>query len=103
MPATKHMNAVGRRRFTAAMFGFAITAIFVSYQMLTDLQSPIQRDSALMIVFVILCPPSLLSIAFGPEVGTNHFYFLWIVIALLNAGLYATVRALVARRLHHPD
>jgi cell division protein FtsW (lipid II flippase) len=103
MPATEHMKALGRRHFTAAMFGFAIAAIFVSYQMLTDLQSPIQRDSALMIAFIVLCPPSLLSIAFDPEVGTNHFYFLWTVIALLNAGLYATVRALVGRRLQHPD
>ena len=85
------------------MFGFAITAIFVSYQLLTDSQSPIQRDSALMVVFIVLCPPSLLSIAFDPEIGTNNFYFLWTVIALLNAGLYATIRALVARRLQHPD
>jgi hypothetical protein len=97
------MSAIRRRHFTAAMFGFAITAIFVSYQLLTDSQSPIHRDSSLMVVFVVLCPPSLLSIAFDPEVGTNNFYFLWTVIALLNAGLYATVRALVGRRLQHPD
>jgi len=97
------MNAIGRRHFTAAMFGFAITAIFVSYQLLTDSQSPIQRDSAFMVGFVVLCPPSLLSIAFDPEVGTNNFYFLWTVIAILNAGLYATIRAFVARRLQRPD
>ena len=97
------MNAIGRRHFTAAMFGFAITAIFVSYQLLTDTQSPIQRDSALMIVFVVLCPPSLLSIASNPEVGTNYYYSLWTAIALLNAGLYATVRALVSRRLQRPE
>lgn len=97
------MNAIGRRHFTAAMFGFAITAIFVSYQLLTDTQSPIQRDSALMIVFVVLCPPSLLSIASNPEIGTNYYYSLWTAIALLNAGLYATVRALVSRRLQRPE
>lgn len=85
------------------MFGFAITAIFVSYQLLTDTQSPIQRDSALMIVFVVLCPPSLLSIASNPEIGTNYYYSLWTAIALLNAGLYATVRALVSRRLQRPE
>ena len=84
------------------MFGIAITAIFVSYQLLTDSQSPLQRDSTLMVVFVVLCPPSL-SIAFDPEVGTNNFYFLWTVIALLNAGLYTTVQALVGSRLQHPD
>ena len=97
------MSAPDRRHITAAMFGFAITAIFVSYQLLTDSQSLIQRDSALMIAFVALCPPSLLSIAFDPEVGTNKFYFLWTAIALLNAGLYASIRALVGRRLHRPD
>jgi hypothetical protein len=97
------MRAIERRHFTAAMFGIAITAIFVSYQLLTDSQSPLQRDSTLMVVFVVLCPPSLLSIAFDPEVGTNNFYFLWTVIALLNAGLYTTVRALVGSRLQHPD
>jgi hypothetical protein len=85
------------------MFGFAITAIFVSYQLLTDSQSPIQRDSALMVVFVVLCPPSLLSVAFDPEVGTNNYFFLWTVIALLNGGVYATIRALVGRRLQSPD
>ncbi len=88
-----------RRHFSAAMFGFAITAVFVSYQLLTDPQSPIQRDSALMIVLIVLCPPSLLSLAFDPEVGTNSFYFLWTVIAVMNACLYATVRALVLTRL----
>ena len=97
------MNAIGRRHFTAAMFGFAITAIFASYQLLTDSQSPIERESALMMVFVVLCPPSLLSIASNPEVGTNNYYFLWTLIALLNAGFYATVRALVSRRLQRPD
>jgi hypothetical protein len=97
------MNAIGRRHFSAAMFGFAITAIFVSYQLLTDSQSPIQRDSALMIVFVVLCPPSLLSIAFNAEAGTNGFYILWTVTALMNAGLYTAIRLLFTRRLQHPD
>src|SRR5437763_16857002 len=97
------MHANDRLHFTAAMFRFAITATFVSYQLLTDSQSPIQRDSALVAVFVVLCPPSLLSVALDPEVGTNNYYFLWTLIALLNAGLYATIRALVSRRLSRPD
>lgn len=87
------------RPFSTAMFGFAITAFFVSYQLLTDSESPIPRNSAYMLGFVVLCPPSLLSMAFDPEVGTNRFYALWTVIALMNAGLYATVRALLSKRL----
>ena len=85
------------------MFGIAFTAVFVSYQLLTDSQSPIPRDSAFMILLVVLCPPSLLSMAFEPEVGSNSFYALWTVIALMNAGLYATIRALLSRRLQRPD
>lgn len=79
------------------MFGFAITALFVSYQILTDSQSPISRNSALMLVLIILCPPSLLSIATDAEVGTNSYYVLWTAIAVMNAGLYATIRALILR------
>jgi hypothetical protein len=56
-----------------------------------------------MAVFVVLCPPSLLSVAFDPEVGTNNYYFLWTLIALLNAGFYATIRALVSRRLQRSE
>jgi hypothetical protein len=81
------------------MVGFAITAVFVSYQFITDSHSAIQRDSAYMLVFIVLCPPSLLSLGIDAEVGTNSFYFLWTVIALLNAGLYATIRMLLSRRL----
>ena len=97
------MRTPGRNAFSFAMFGFAITAVFVSYQLLTDLGSTIPRNSTLMIVMVILCPPSLLSIATDTEVGANFYYVLWTVIALLNAGLYATVRALINRRLQRPD
>jgi len=85
------------------MFGFAITAVFVSYQLLTDPQSPIHRDSAFMVLFVVLCPPSLLSIALDPDVGSNAFYLLWTLVALLNAGLYASVRVLLLRRMQRPE
>ena len=56
-----------------------------------------------MLVFVVLCPPSLLSIAFNTELGTNRFYVLWTVVALMNAGLYAAIRMLVSRSLQRPD
>lgn len=92
-----------RRLFSAARFGFAVAAVFACYQLLTDSQSPISRNSVLMLVFVVLCPPSLLSIAFETEIGTSNFYFLWTVIGLLNAGFYATIRALVGRRLQRPE
>lgn len=85
------------------MFGFAITAFFISYQLLTDGQSSLPRNSAFMISFVVLCPPSLLIVAFDPDVGSNGFYLLWTLIALMNASLYATIRVLLFRRLQRPD
>ena len=97
------MDAPGRRHFNTAVLGFAITALFVSYMLLTDSQSAIPRNPRFMLLFVILCPPSLFSIVMDPEVGTNGFFFLWTVIALLNGGLYATVRLLFSRRLHRPE
>lgn len=98
------MNARGGLPFRSAVLGFAVTATFVSYQLVTDSQAPISRTPAIMLAFVILCPPSLLSLPFlDAEVGANGFYFLWTLIGLLNALLYASVRALVMRRLKKLD
>jgi hypothetical protein len=97
------MSDSGRRSFGAAMFGFAITASFVSYQLLTDAQSVLHRDTSFMLLFIALCPPSLLSMAIDAEVGTNGFYFLWTVIALMNAGLYAGIRILIAHWLQRRE
>ena len=84
---------------SAAMLGFTITASFIAYQLLTDVQSPITRAPALMIVFVVLCPFSLISQIFSNiEVGTTNFYALWSVIGVLNGALYASVRIILQRR-----
>ncbi len=37
------------------------------------------------------------------EIGTNSFYFLWTVIALLNGGFYAMVRGFFNKRLQRPE
>lgn len=92
-----------RRFFRASRFGFAIAAAFACYQLLTDSQSPISRNSLLMLVFIVLCPPSLISVAFDPEIGTKGFYAIWTMICLMNAGLYATIRMFVSKRLQSPD
>jgi hypothetical protein len=94
------MTASGRGIFRSAVLGFTITAAFVSYQLLSDPQSPIGRNLGVMLTFVILCPPSLLSIPLiDVEVGTNGFYIVWIVIGMLNAALYAGIRVLLSTRL----
>jgi len=82
----------------SAILGFSVTAAFVAYQLVTDVQSPISRSPALMLTFVVLCPPSLLSLTLNSaEVGSNDFYTLWAVIGVLNAALYGSVRALLMR------
>ena len=63
------MSQLGRRPFSMAMVGFAVSAVFVSYQLLRDSESPIG-----------------LWLAFDPEVGTNRFFALWSVIARMSAG-----------------
>jgi hypothetical protein len=42
-------------------------------------------------------------LAFNPEAGTNRCYVLGTMIALLNAGLCATIGLLLSRRLERPD
>ena len=104
MLKTNLITALARINLRSAMLGFAITAAFVSYQLITDAQaSIIGRNPALMLMFVVLCPPSLLSLPFDAEFGTNGFYYLWTSIGLLNAALYAGVRAFIAYRLKKVD
>ena len=88
--------------FRFAMLGLSITALFVVYQMLTE--PGVSRDHVVMIGFVILCPPSLLSVPFVDiEVGTRAFYIMWTLIGILNAALYATIAALITRRKKSVD
>jgi len=49
-----------------------------------------------MIVFAILCPPSLVSTRMmDAEVGTHAFYVLWTMIAILNGALYFVLAAML--------
>jgi glycerol uptake facilitator-like aquaporin len=91
-------------KFRFAMLGFSITALFVAYQLVTDSVANAPRDSAMMIFFAVLCPPSLLlAPTIDPEIGSRSFYFLWIVIGMLNAALYGTIAALISRRKKSAD
>ena len=79
------------------MLGLSITALFVVYQLLTE--PGVSREHLVMIGFIVLCPVSLLSIPFiDVEAGTRAFYFMWSLIGILNAMLYGTITALIARR-----
>jgi hypothetical protein len=97
------MSTSGHSIFRSAVLGFSITAAFVSYQLLTDSQSALARSPTIMLTFLVLCPPSILSIMRRTELGTDSYYKMWIVIGLLNAGLYAGIRLLFRKRLQRPD
>jgi hypothetical protein len=89
----------GRLVLGSALLGLAITAVIVTYLVLTDSSPPPSPNLALAGVFFILCPPSLLTIPFiDAETGTGGFYFIWFFVALLNSALYAGVGAALARR-----
>jgi hypothetical protein len=82
--------------FRFATIGFSITVLFVVYQLLVNLDLFSLREFLPMIVFAILCPPSLISVPIiDAEVGTHAFYFLWAIIAILNAALYFVVAAML--------
>jgi|SRR5215469_4417199 len=97
------MSSSGHSIFRSAVLGFSITAAFVSYQLLTDSQSVVTRSSSIMVAFLVLCPPSILSIMRQTEFGTDNYYILWIVIGLLNATLYASLGLLISRKLKKAD
>jgi hypothetical protein len=77
-------------RFAAVGFGIAV--VFVAFLMLVQ-PSPWSRlSNILSAMFMILCPPVLLTFPLlDVEIGTGSFCVLWMVVALLNAGLYAVI------------
>jgi hypothetical protein len=77
-------------RFAAVGFGIAL--VFVGFQMLMEPSPWSPLNNILSAVFMILCPPVLLTFPLlDVEIGTGGFYVLWMVVALLNAGLYAVI------------
>jgi hypothetical protein len=77
-----------------AALGLGITAVFVAYQVLTDSSPPPPPNIPLILVFMILCPPSFLTIPLiDVEIGSEGFYPVWTIVSLMNAALYAGMRA----------
>jgi FtsH-binding integral membrane protein len=94
-----------RRTLVLAGLGLIITVVLVAYLVLTDSyrNPPHELSTPLLVAFLVLCPPSLLSVAFiDAETGTSGFYFIWFFVGLINAGLYSAVGAAVAHyvRVH---
>ena len=89
-----------RRTVGLAGFGLVVTVVVAAFLVLTDSypNHPHELSTPLLVTILILCPPSLLSaLVIDAETGTSAFYFVWFLIALLNAALYAAVGAAVTR------
>ena len=82
------MNKDRRMVFRFAAVGLGIAIVWVVYQMLTDPSPWSLLNNLLSAIFMILCPPVLLTIPLIDfEIGTGGFYVVWMVVALLNAAL----------------
>src|SRR5271169_5949897 len=88
-----------RRRLTMflAFVGLAIAAAFATY-----FETNPKPESTVAvyagIASFVLCPGSLLFVSFiDAEPGTGAFLFMWLVIGLVNLGLYGAIGALIGR------
>jgi len=93
---------VSYRTLVFAAIGLLVTVAIAAYLVLTESypNPPHELSTPLLVALLVLCPPSLLSALFiDAEIGTSGFYFVWFLVALLNAGLYASIGAAISRRL----
>jgi hypothetical protein len=75
-----------------AVVGLGVPVVWVVYQALIDPSPWSHTNDLLSGIFMILCPPLLLTFTlFDVEIGTGGLYVLCTVVALLNAALYAVV------------
>ena len=83
----------------SALLGLAITVAFAIFSGITPLgDSPL--IVALGLLSLVLCPGSILFVTFiDAEPWTNGFWFMWIVIAVINVGLYGLIGHGVGRLL----
>ena len=91
----------GWLRVSLACLGFLITVIFWAYSAFSHYPHVMNvKTAALVITLVVLCPPSLLSLPFWEtEPDTMPGIIIWAVIGLINAFLYGSIGALLAKRI----
>jgi hypothetical protein len=82
-----------------ALVGLGIAVVFVSFRMLIGPLSPWSPlSNILSVMLIISCPPVLLTFPLlDVKIGTGGFYILWVVVALLNAAVYARIGAAYVR------
>jgi hypothetical protein len=94
-----------RRRLTIvlAAVGFAIAAVIWAYSELTASSSP-PFNFLLSGAFIVVCPPSLLTIPLiDVEPGSMDFAVTWLIVGLLNSGLYGVIGIMIGKFCWKPD
>jgi hypothetical protein len=90
--AEEFMNKDRRTVFRFAAVGLGVFVAWVIYQMLTNPSPWSPLNNLLSAMFMILCPPVLLTIPLmDDEIGTRGIYVVWMIVAVLNAALYAAI------------
>ena len=93
-----------RRRLIMVMaaVGFLIAVVIWAFSELTA-SSP-AFNLHLWGVFIFACPPSLLTIPLiDVEPGSIDFAVTWLVVGLLNSGLYAVIGIMIGRFRWKPE
>ncbi len=86
------MSKDRRMVFRFAAVGLGIPVVWIVYNMLTVPSPWSLLNNILSAIFVILCPPVLLTFPLiDVEIGTGGSYVVLMVVALLNAALYAVI------------
>jgi len=86
---------MSKDRRTVLWFGTAglgIVFVWLGYQTLTHPSPWSVLNNFLSVMFLILCPPCLLTFPLlDVELGAFGVYVVWIGVALLNAALYVVI------------
>ena len=78
--------------FRFAVVGFGVAVVWLVCHMLANPSQWSALNNALSVMFIISCPPVLLTFPLiDAEIGTVGTYLVWTVVALLNAALYAAI------------
>jgi hypothetical protein len=81
-----------------AAVGLGIFVAWIVYYTLTDPSPWSPLNNILSVIFMILCPPVILTFPLlDVKIGSGGVYFLWTLVALLNAVLYAVIGSAYVR------
>jgi hypothetical protein len=95
------MSKQMRLRIGFGALGLAITAVVFAYLELTNYS---RFSNAMIVIAVLLCPPSLLSVLFiDAEPHSSGIAIAWLIIALINGTLYSAIGAWLGKHLWKAD